>query len=201
MYANQQRYITRTPFCKVCKDAGKSEAEYTSHFVKDRERNVICPTLLSHVCGFCKKSCHSWGHCTVRLEWEAEKQFQESYRHRQEENAIQQALQQQIGGTQSKSDNRDNDGFTQVSKKSKKSKMDRRAQQATPKIANVINAFNALTVDDDIIVAFDNSFPELAPPPSAAINSTQGNWAKVVATEPSELECGKDFKMDDWADC
>lgn len=134
MYANQQRNITRKPFCKVCKDAGKSEAEYTSHFVKDRERNVICPTLLSHVCGFCKKSGHSWGHCTARVEWEAEKQFQESYRHRQEENALQQALHQQIGGDQSKSDDRDNHGFIQVSKKSKQSKMARRGLLTIPLI-------------------------------------------------------------------
>ena len=200
MYARQQRNTNgRKPFCKVCKDAGKSETEYTSHFVKDKDRKVICPTLLAHVCEFCKRSGHSWGHCQARVEWEAERQFQQSYRHRQEENALQQAFEQQVGN----SDNREmnNDGFTTVSKKTKKSKMDRRAQQATPKIANVINAFTALTVDDDTIVEFENSFPELATPPSTATNCTQGNWAKVVATEHSELEWGKDFEMDNWADC
>ena len=30
-------------FCKVCKDAGKTETEYTSHYVKDKSGKVICP--------------------------------------------------------------------------------------------------------------------------------------------------------------
>ena len=53
-------------FCKVCKDAGKSEEMYTSHFVRenpDRSSKVVCPTLLSQNCGHCGVSGHTSGHC------------------------------------------------------------------------------------------------------------------------------------------
>ena len=56
-------------FCKVCRDAGKSEAVYTSHYVKDapgKEGKVICPYLLSLVCSYCKKAeGHTASHCPV----------------------------------------------------------------------------------------------------------------------------------------
>jgi hypothetical protein len=57
-----------TKFCKVCFDAGKSEKEYTNHYVRrDREPNspVVCPTLLNQECGFCGKLGHSPKYCTV----------------------------------------------------------------------------------------------------------------------------------------
>lgn len=49
--------------CKVCKDAGKPESEYSNHFVKDREGKVVCPTLLSLQCRYCQKSGHTVSHC------------------------------------------------------------------------------------------------------------------------------------------
>jgi hypothetical protein len=59
------------PFCKVCYDAGKSEREYTSHYVKNKPGNegkVICPYLLSLVCAYCKKQeGHTAKHCPVLL--------------------------------------------------------------------------------------------------------------------------------------
>ena len=48
----------RTPFCKVCKDAGKPESFYTSHYINDvpgKGGKVVCPTLLAQSCGYCKK--------------------------------------------------------------------------------------------------------------------------------------------------
>ena len=57
------------PFCKVCYDAGKSEREYTSHYVKNKPGNegkVVCPYLLSLVCTYCKKKeGHTASHCPV----------------------------------------------------------------------------------------------------------------------------------------
>lgn len=56
------------PFCKVCKDAGKSEAEYNSHFVKSEpgvNGVVICPTLLSQACTYCHRAGHTVGYCEV----------------------------------------------------------------------------------------------------------------------------------------
>jgi len=57
------------PFCKVCFDAGKSEREYTSHFVKSKPGNdgkVVCPYLLSLECSYCKKKeGHTVSHCPL----------------------------------------------------------------------------------------------------------------------------------------
>ena len=47
-----------TFFCKVCKDAGKSKSEFTSHNVKAPNGRTCCPTLLSTCC----KNCHNMGH-------------------------------------------------------------------------------------------------------------------------------------------
>jgi len=52
------------PFCKVCFDAGKSEAEYSSHFVrKERGGKVVCPTLLNLSCTYCHKKGHTKSYC------------------------------------------------------------------------------------------------------------------------------------------
>lgn len=54
------------PYCKVCHDAGKSEKEYTSHFVKSEagpKGKVVCPTLLNQECRFCKQTGHTVSHC------------------------------------------------------------------------------------------------------------------------------------------
>jgi hypothetical protein len=56
------------PFCKVCFDAGKTEAEYTTHFVKSEpgpKGVVVCPTLLSQPCTYCYTAGHTVSYCTV----------------------------------------------------------------------------------------------------------------------------------------
>jgi hypothetical protein len=55
-------------FCKVCHDAGKSEKEYTSHFVRSApgpNGKVVCPTLLSMECRYCFKRGHTVKFCTL----------------------------------------------------------------------------------------------------------------------------------------
>jgi Nanos RNA binding domain len=49
--------------CKVCRDAGRPESVYTSHYVKDRSGNVICPTLLNQECRYCFKKGHTVKFC------------------------------------------------------------------------------------------------------------------------------------------
>ena len=52
------------PFCKVCFDAGKSEGEYSSHFVRnERGGKVVCPTLLNLNCTYCHKKGHTKSYC------------------------------------------------------------------------------------------------------------------------------------------
>jgi len=57
--------FTKKPFCKVCHDAGKPESEFTNHWVKDRNSNIICPTLLNTECRYCFKRGHTIKFCAV----------------------------------------------------------------------------------------------------------------------------------------
>jgi len=51
------------PFCKVCQDAGKEEQVFSSHWVKDEQGNVCCPTLLSQKCRYCDELGHTTNYC------------------------------------------------------------------------------------------------------------------------------------------
>jgi len=54
------------PFCKVCFDTGKSENEYRSHYVKNipgPNGIVVCPTILSVECRYCKSIGHTVSKC------------------------------------------------------------------------------------------------------------------------------------------
>ncbi len=55
----------KKPYCKVCHDAGRSEKEYTSHWVKDRSGKTLCPTLLDTECRYCFKLGHTAKFCDV----------------------------------------------------------------------------------------------------------------------------------------
>ena len=58
--------VAPTPFCKVCRDAGRPESEYTSHFVKDQpgpNGKVVCPMLLNQACRICEKTGHTSSYC------------------------------------------------------------------------------------------------------------------------------------------
>jgi hypothetical protein len=53
----------KQPCCKVCKDAGKSETDYSSHWPRDDDGNTICPTLLAQECRYCHESGHTVKYC------------------------------------------------------------------------------------------------------------------------------------------
>lgn len=66
-------------FCKVCKDAGKPESEYTSHFTRetsDPSSKVVCPTLLSQQCRYCLNKGHTVKYCKVLKKQQAQSQTQ-----------------------------------------------------------------------------------------------------------------------------
>jgi hypothetical protein len=72
MYANKNtnnkstQMKAKKPFCKVCKDAGKSEDIYTSHFLRDKlgaNSQIICPTLLALECQYCHQKGHTVSYC------------------------------------------------------------------------------------------------------------------------------------------
>ena len=52
----------RKPCCKVCQDAGKSEAEW-GHWPKDKTGKTTCPTLLAQDCRYCQKAGHTVKYC------------------------------------------------------------------------------------------------------------------------------------------
>ena len=58
--------IALKPFCKVCCDAGKDVAVYTSHHVRESPApgsRVVCPTLLAQSCNYCHVPGHTIGYC------------------------------------------------------------------------------------------------------------------------------------------
>ena len=59
------KVVVNKPCCKVCKDAGKSAAEYGSHWPKDKDGTTLCPTLLSQDCRYCRASGHTVKYCKV----------------------------------------------------------------------------------------------------------------------------------------
>ena len=63
---NTKNTNTKTPYCKVCHDAGRPESEYTSHYVKDQpgpDGKVVCPTLLNQACRICQQTGHTSTYC------------------------------------------------------------------------------------------------------------------------------------------
>jgi hypothetical protein len=68
-------------FCKVCQDSGKSEAEYTSHFVKSEpgpKGVVVCPTLLALVCTYCNGKSHTVKYCKELEKNKNKKEYQKN---------------------------------------------------------------------------------------------------------------------------
>lgn len=57
--------VKRTPFCKVCIDAGLPNSVYESHWVKTLEGKVCCPTLLEQSCRYCKVKGHTVKFCNI----------------------------------------------------------------------------------------------------------------------------------------
>ncbi len=82
--ASMKKY---TMFCKVCFDAGKTEVEFTSHYPRvnpSSDAKIVCPTLLSLSCKYCKKNGHTPKYCpTLKQKQEhfEERQVSSSSRH------------------------------------------------------------------------------------------------------------------------
>ena len=57
--------MSKQPFCPICRDAGLSAEEYTSHHIWSDEtrETVICPTLLAHQCEKCGEMGHMPSYC------------------------------------------------------------------------------------------------------------------------------------------
>ena len=59
------------PFCNVCRNAGKPESVYKSHFVRQTPHimsPVVCPTILNNVCSHCSGIGHFPSSCPMLKE-------------------------------------------------------------------------------------------------------------------------------------
>ena len=61
MYKNVNKSV-KTPSCKVCIDAGKTDF---NHYVKNLDGSTNCPTLLSQDCRYCKTIGHTAKYCPI----------------------------------------------------------------------------------------------------------------------------------------
>lgn len=86
------RNSVNKPYCKVCHDAGKSEKDYTSHYVKSQDRKtgttiVTCPTLLNTECRFCYGIGHTAKFCPALTNKKKFEQREEQYQQQAKEEA------------------------------------------------------------------------------------------------------------------
>ena len=78
------------PFCKVCFDTGKSEHEYRSHYVKNvpgPNGVVVCPTILSVECRYCKSIGHTVSKCPSLKSKSSSSSHQDRKGHKHRENS------------------------------------------------------------------------------------------------------------------
>jgi hypothetical protein len=67
---NNKPSASKKPFCKVCHDAGKTESEYTSHFVRslpdmNGKTKITCPILAATECRYCYELGHTTKFCPI----------------------------------------------------------------------------------------------------------------------------------------
>ena len=77
-------------YCKVCADAKKPVSEVTNHNVKSPQGVVLCPTLLSQECRYCKQSGHTVKFCKTleeKKKFESKMQAKLSHETKNETNA------------------------------------------------------------------------------------------------------------------
>jgi hypothetical protein len=63
--------------CNVCKHAGKP---YEGHAVRDKQGQVVCPTLLSQKCNYCKKKGHTPKYCPLKKKQQKQDDYKENER-------------------------------------------------------------------------------------------------------------------------
>jgi len=169
-------------FCKVCKDAGKPESEYTSHSVRANNK-VICPTLLATECRYCWQKGHTTKFCPAL---EAKKKAEE----RQQVTEVKQSL-PQIQTIKKRglfdilaedSDEEEEEKFPTLKK----------APAATIKLSPKNNT---------------NEFPVLQTKITAKPTQMLSGWASIAATPPlqqpvieQKIIVKKEIKIINWAD-
>lgn len=171
----QQRH--RTPFCSFCKHAGKSYAEYTSHYPKDRpgpEGKVICPTILASECSYCHEKGHTKRHCPKLKQRNQRSNGVVKVRVLKREapqpcNSLFGYINEATKG---------GEGWTKVTSKAEL----KVAKKKAPKRRhNLANAFNTLADSDDECEGAGDVKQSLVPAVTKVVKPT-GVWGKPLAT-------------------
>ena len=95
MSKNNKQVKNKTPFCKICFDFNRPEAEYTSHWVKDKagpDGKVTCPYLLNMECRYCHEKGHLISNCPIIKQKKQKKT--EKQTEKQTENVVKNSPQQ-----------------------------------------------------------------------------------------------------------
>lgn len=160
MSRQQKSTQARTPFCKVCKDAGKPEAVYTSHYVKEKTGKVCCPTLLTQECRYCGKPGHTVKFCEIL----AHENKQKAANQHREESRIKELRAQQAAKQQSAKPKQPINRFEDLSE-------DSEGEDAAPKVKLTPRAKTSSTVEE---------FPALTQMQNVTLRPHQMNWANAV---------------------
>jgi len=187
--------VAPKPFCKVCHDAGKSEAEYTNHFVKSEpgpNGKTVCPTLLAQECRYCYESGHTAGYCPViaankKVEERASREVARK-EVAEKKPADKPAQKKSANVFAALNDSSDSELDEKVSKTTSKKKMpaiiaSKTAEKKPVTSVSVISKFSAPKVLKD-------EFPALPMKQKVATTSvtTMTGYASVAAKMPEEYE-------------
>lgn len=74
--------MSTSPYCKTCHKAGKSYAEYTNHWTRDKpgpDGKIVCPVILNTICGYCKEKGHWIKYCPAIKERNTKNVEDENY--------------------------------------------------------------------------------------------------------------------------
>jgi hypothetical protein len=165
----------KKPFCKVCCDAGKSEQEYTSHFVKDRNGNVTCDTLLKQECRYCFKAGHTVKFCPALREKEQQTRVERVRVSRPvEEKKQQQQENNKIGGKFAAFAD-DSDSEDEVEEK----------QIQQPRIL-VTNKMTSSAATETMTLTHDEQFPALST--NVTLRPHQQHFAEASASFAAKLQ-------------
>ena len=163
MSRQQKSTQVRTPFCKVCKDAGKPEAVYTSHYVKEKTGKVCCPTLLTQECRYCGQPGHTVKFCEIL----AHENKQKAANQRREESRIKELRAQQAAKQQSAKPKQPINRFEDLSEDSEGEDAVAPKAKATPQPKTSTSS----TVEE---------FPALTQMQNVTLRPHQMNWADAV---------------------
>jgi hypothetical protein len=181
--------VTAAAYCSVCHSAGKSKAEYTSHFIRASKTpgaKVTCPYLLSITCGYCKGQGHTPKHCPVSKQNE---QQQKQFRQQQHFLEAEARLFAAATATAPKAPTAAKATATKAT-----------ATKATTTARNTFETLAILMEDEeriaDRIAEHQKAFPAIAAPAivAPAIAAPAGTraagtltgWAKIAATKPTK---------------